>query len=641
MTRFLTPLLLCAALSACGGDAQQDSATHPKLQGGPAITGAAATAGAATVKQFPGLREDYTLTHLGATTTVKLKSGAQPAVAAPGDATLRFDDSSIVFGTGSAAARILRLYQAAFDRAPDTAGLSYWVGLLEQGATLDTIAAGFATSPEYLALYGTSPSALVTVVNLYKNALRREGDTEGILYWSAVLTEGRKSVPQVLVSFSESQENQAGTQSAMNQGLALFESGVSYIPVARPGLARQVLTGIDVQLDGSASSAAKPLSYRWTLSSKPGGSLSVLAAADSATPTFRPDLAGVYVLDLVVDDGAAFSKAASLQLTAKTIPEVWKAAPDSVPASGNYVYLQGAEGDPIVGNRSYLYRQSDLSFNFLGKDSFMFASLRRRQSEWGLQNWTGDFQLPGRPARLEPGYYGDLSRMPTGGNDSGGFHWYNDVRKCATLTGWFVIDRVRYSGDALAAIDLRFEQRCNDAPAVLHGQIHWDAADTSNVPLPVLPMPAGLWSPSASAPAGNYVYLESAAGDEVGLGKTYLHTEAAGARVATVGNRFTVLVNDTASGDKWNGTFFAMSALSNLQAGYYGDLSRYPYHELAKGGIDWSAEGRGCTNSADAGWFAIDSVTYAFGKVKTLDVRFENRCWAGAPPLRGKIHWVF
>ncbi|WP_228892423.1 DUF4214 domain-containing protein [Pseudoduganella aquatica] len=637
MFRFASVVLLCAGLTACGGDgAQQDSAGARKLLGGSAPSSAAA---AVSVKQFPGLREDYTISAGAASMTVTSKAGAQVAV--PADSTLRFDDCSLVFGTGSAAARILRLYQAAFNRAPDAAGLSYWAPLLEQGASLDTIATGFATSSEYQALYGKSPGAQATVDNLYRNVLRREGDAAGVAYWLGVLTQGRATVAQVLVSFSESQENLDGTRAAMSQGVVLYEPGVNYTPVARPGASQEVLVGTEVRLDGSASSAARKVSYRWTLSSKPEGSKAGLSDADSAAPAFTADLAGTYGLTLVVGDGASFSSQASLQVTAKTIPSVWKADAGKVPASGNYVYLQGTEGDAIVGNRSYLYTQSDAAFSLSAHSNVADVWLKRSYSTWERENWGGLFQLPGKGTRLVPGYYGDLSGLPMGEGTAGAFRWDNPDGKCAAPAGWFVIDKVRYSGSELAAIDLRFEQRCDGAPGVLHGQIHWDASDTTNVPLPVLPMPAGLWTPTASAPSGNYVYLESVAGDTVGLGKTYLYTHAGGTAVTVSGTLFSVNVNDGPSGDKWTGQLAAMAALRELKPGYYGGLSRYPYHKAAWGGIDWGGMGRGCTSAPDAGWFAIDGITYSFGKVKTLDVRFENRCGAGAAPLRGKIHWVF
>jgi hypothetical protein len=80
-----------------------------------------------------------------------------------------------------------------------------------------------------------------------------------------------------------------------------------------------------------------------------------------------------------------------------------------------------------------------------------------------------------------------------------------------------------------------------------------------------------------------------------------------------------------------------MYTLSQLQLGYYPDLRRYPFHNPAKGGLNWSGQGRGCNTLR--GWFAVDRVTYTNGILTALDLRFEQRCEGGIPALHGAIHW--
>lgn len=89
-------------------------------------------------------------------------------------------------------------------------------------------------------------------------------------------------------------------------------------PVADAGGAQSVTTGTLVSLSGLASTDANsdPLSYAWTLTAKPTGSMAVLSAATSATPTFAADLAGAYVSSLIVNDGKASSMAATVTVTA-------------------------------------------------------------------------------------------------------------------------------------------------------------------------------------------------------------------------------------------------------------------------------------------------------------------------------------
>jgi hypothetical protein len=56
---------------------------------------------------------------------------------------------------------------------------------------------------------------------------------------------------------------------------------------------------------------------------------------------------------------------------------------------------------------------------------------------------------------------------------TGGLSWSGQGRGCNTLSGWFIIDNVTYSGVTLSSIDLRFEQRCEVTGPALHGKIHW------------------------------------------------------------------------------------------------------------------------------------------------------------------------
>jgi hypothetical protein len=89
-------------------------------------------------------------------------------------------------------------------------------------------------------------------------------------------------------------------------------------PVANAGPASTVGIGTAVQLDGSRSSDANgdKLQYSWTISSKPAGSLAVLTSEKTASPTFVADVAGVYTLALVVNDGKSDSTGATVTVTA-------------------------------------------------------------------------------------------------------------------------------------------------------------------------------------------------------------------------------------------------------------------------------------------------------------------------------------
>ena len=93
----------------------------------------------------------------------------------------------------------------------------------------------------------------------------------------------------------------------------------------------------------------------------------------------------------------------------------------------------------------------------------------------------------------------------------------------------------------------------------------------------------------------------------------------------------------TVGGGGWTGDFQAMSSLTQLKAGYYAGLERWPFHNPAKGGLSWSGNGRGCNTLA--GWFVVDQVTYSGTAITALDLRFEQRCEGSMPALHGAIHW--
>nr|WP_315475662.1 PKD domain-containing protein [uncultured Undibacterium sp.] len=89
-------------------------------------------------------------------------------------------------------------------------------------------------------------------------------------------------------------------------------------PIANPGQNQSVVIGTAITLDASASSDANsdPLTYLWTLTTKPAGSAAVLSSTSVVKPTFTADVVGTYNLTLVVNDGKLNSTAASVAVVA-------------------------------------------------------------------------------------------------------------------------------------------------------------------------------------------------------------------------------------------------------------------------------------------------------------------------------------
>ena len=80
-----------------------------------------------------------------------------------------------------------------------------------------------------------------------------------------------------------------------------------------------------------------------------------------------------------------------------------------------------------------------------------------------------------------------------------GLDWSGEGRGCNHIGGSIVVNSASYVGGQLSAVDLSFEQRCENAIAALRGQIRWSQGDTTVPPGPLTPPPPGLWSPAPGA----------------------------------------------------------------------------------------------------------------------------------------------
>ena len=99
--------------------------------------------------------------------------------------------------------------------------------------------------------------------------------------------------------------------------VTITASAANSAPVANAGLPQNVALSTTVTLDGTGSSDANNdfITYKWTLITKPAGSIAMLASATSAKPTFRADVSGTYVATLIVNDGKVDSVAAATTVT--------------------------------------------------------------------------------------------------------------------------------------------------------------------------------------------------------------------------------------------------------------------------------------------------------------------------------------
>lgn len=152
--------------------------------------------------------------------------GAKVTVAKPGGGAdtlggverIAFTDSALAFDVDGSAGQAWRLYQAAFGRQPDAAGLGYWIAAFDGGAARQHVAAGFMQSAEFLGLYGAAASAEQFVGKLYQHVLQRAPDQAGLAYWLDAIGAGYAR-SMVLADFADSAENRAQLIGAMQAGM--------------------------------------------------------------------------------------------------------------------------------------------------------------------------------------------------------------------------------------------------------------------------------------------------------------------------------------------------------------------------------------------------------------------------------------
>lgn len=119
--------------------------------------------------------------------------------------------------TEGVAGQAYRIYKAAFDRAPDLAGLGYWINAMDEGADLASVAGGFITSAEFQSQHGSVGNSDFIRL-LYENVLDRQPDDQGYAFWQGAMSSGTTR-EEILTSFSESTENKANVAGLISNGI--------------------------------------------------------------------------------------------------------------------------------------------------------------------------------------------------------------------------------------------------------------------------------------------------------------------------------------------------------------------------------------------------------------------------------------
>lgn len=168
---------------------------------------------------YGGARANFAVLADGDAFTVSDRGGSGGVDLLSGIERLLFaDGSGVALDVGGFAGQTYRLYQAAFNRAPDLPGMGFWLKHLDNGMGLSTMSQNFLQSKEGVAAYGALNDAQF-LTKLYANVLHRAPDAAGFEFHLGHLASGAYSRAEVLTGFSESIENVAALVGVTSNGI--------------------------------------------------------------------------------------------------------------------------------------------------------------------------------------------------------------------------------------------------------------------------------------------------------------------------------------------------------------------------------------------------------------------------------------
>lgn len=177
---------------------------------------------------------------------------------------------------------LVSLYVGYFNRAPDPAGLQFWIDQVEAGRDTNTIAADFAASPEAKSLYPflttpdvSSPTSFITAV--YANLFNRAPDAAGQAFWEAQLSSGAVSPADAIDAIIKGATTAPDATILANKNIV----GLDFATDAGN------TPGFTFDLDGTSGSAAKDAISGVTEDS------ATVAAAQAATDAYLSGVANI------------------------------------------------------------------------------------------------------------------------------------------------------------------------------------------------------------------------------------------------------------------------------------------------------------------------------------------------------------
>ncbi len=123
-------------------------------------------------------------------------------------------------------------------------------------------------------------------------------------------------------------------------------------PVADAGPGQSALFGDTVALDGTGSSDVDGdgLTYSWSITTRPTGSTAALTGSTTVNPTFKIDVSGDYVAQLIVNDGTVDSDPDTVIISTNNTAPVANAGADQAPLVTDTVTLDGSASSDVDGD---------------------------------------------------------------------------------------------------------------------------------------------------------------------------------------------------------------------------------------------------------------------------------------------------
>ncbi|NCO22588.1 MAG: DUF4214 domain-containing protein, partial [Rhodobacterales bacterium] len=216
--------------------------------------------------------------------------------------------------------QVTAIYVAYYDRAPDPAGLQFWTDQVQAGMSLADVATAFSNAAETKAKFPffdtpdvLSSSSFITTV--YANLFGRAPDAAGLTFWTGQLDSGATPVGQIILAILE------GAQDAATGGSPDSETVTNKIDVGLDWAQKAAAAGIGLSNNQIAAEVngvlvvndAAAFGSATSILDAVNGTPASVTTAKAATQTFidggaSGSTAGqTFTLTTGVDAGAAFT----------------------------------------------------------------------------------------------------------------------------------------------------------------------------------------------------------------------------------------------------------------------------------------------------------------------------------------------